>query len=99
MVVGRANIGMANEGHILNVLNAHYSHQLAAFFISPEYDSPVHFMAEFAFRHGRVFPAVRRNYSFIRPGSVVYNLADHFKFTACAWPNHGSSPFLRQKKR
>ena len=59
--LGRPNVGVADQGHVLHVLDAHDAEQFAVFFPAPEADAAVDLVAKFLPRHVGLVPAVGRD--------------------------------------
>jgi hypothetical protein len=66
-----ANVCVADEGYILNMLNAHDPGELAIVFVAPERDSIFDFMLEFFLRHVWVVAAIRWDDAFIGLRAII----------------------------
>ena len=69
--VGGADVGVANEGHFVEVLHAHYADDSAVVSFGPEADSGFDLPAQLVARHVGVFPAVGGDDPFVRRSGVV----------------------------
>jgi hypothetical protein len=88
ILVVRANIGVPDEGYVLNLLKAHYTHQGPSFLVAPEHDSIVYFMPEFLRGHIRFCPAIRGDDPLIGLGGVVDDGPNQLEIAVVAESNH-----------
>lgn len=79
---------MADQRDIRDILNAHHPDQLTAFFVTVELHAACKFMAEFRFRHVRLFQAVIRNRATIGAGAIIDDRGYSFKVRIDARANH-----------
>src|SRR5438046_4593361 len=66
-----ANVGVPDECHILNLLDAHYGCQRPGLLVAPEHNTFVDLTPKFLAGHVGLCPAISRDYSFVSLGAIV----------------------------
>jgi hypothetical protein len=79
---------VADEGHILDILNAHYACQAARRFAAPEHDTVFDFMPKLFAKHVRFRPAIRGDDPFISLRTVVDDGPDQLKVAIVTAADH-----------
>jgi hypothetical protein len=83
---------MSDEGDILDLLEAHHSHQEPVFFAPPESDPFSNFVPEFFPGHVRFLPAVLGNHPSVGPGGIVDDFVYGLEFIGGAPADHVALP-------
>src|SRR6267154_528369 len=82
------NIGVADEGNVLHLLNAHHARQHLSLRIAPEHNTIIDFMSQFLPRHIRFRPTIRRNDPLISLRAVVDDAPNQFEIELVTPANH-----------
>jgi hypothetical protein len=85
----RAGIGVANQGYVLDRLNAHHAHQRRILLVSPKRNAVLHFSAQFSPGHIWLRPAIRRDDAFVGVRAIVDDGPDQLKISFVAAVDHG----------
>ena len=76
-LVARQNISMADQGHVLDILDPHYADKPSAIDLATQKaDTGGDLVAKFGFRHVGLMPAIRRDDAAIGLRRVVDDLED-----------------------
>ena len=98
-----AHVGMADQGHVLHVLDAHHPHQSSFLLHAPEHHARVHLMAQLLPGHVGLLPAVRGDHIAVGLGRVVDDFVHGLEVVFLAQADHGAhgsrTPVLRQEGR
>src|SRR5258708_697889 len=88
LLAAGANIGVPDEGHVLDRLNAHYAHQGPGLLVAPEHNAFVDFMPQFLPGHVWLCPAIRRDGPFICIRAIVDDGPNQLKITVVTAADH-----------
>jgi len=91
LLAGGADIGVPNEGHVLDRLNAHNGYQGPGLFVAPEHNTLVDLTPQFLAGHVRFGPAVRRDDSSISLRAIVDDGANQLKIAVVTAEDHKCS--------
>src|SRR5882724_12319960 len=83
-----ANISVANERHVLDLLKAHYAYQRPRLLVAPERNPLIDFMLQFLAGHVRFCPTIRRDDSFVSLRSIVDDAPNEFKVRVVTATDH-----------
>src|ERR1700693_4544468 len=97
LLTADANIGVVREGHVLDLLNAHYAHQFPGLLEAPEHNTIIELTLKFLPRHIGFCPAIGRDSSFISLRTVVSDGPNQLKIAIVTSANHelGNLPARR----
>jgi len=99
ILFGGSHVSMADEGDVLDLLQAHHSHQTAFLLITPKENASGDLVPEIFRGHVGFLPAIRRNHPPVRSGSVIDDFANRWKIIRATRPDHivfpVSVPFSR----
>jgi hypothetical protein len=83
---------MADESHILNLLEAHHSYQEAISFTTPESNPFTDLVPQFFPGHVRLLPAVLGNHPLVGPGGIVDDFVNRLEFIGGTPADHVALP-------
>src|SRR5438105_13457161 len=86
-----ADVGVPNQGDILDGLDAHDSFQCFALLAGPERDAVRDFTTQFLSRHVRFCPAIRRDDAFIGARAIVDDGPDQLNIAVVTATDHAYS--------
>jgi len=93
-----ANISVPNKGHVLHLLNAHYSHQRPALLVPPKNNALIDLMLQFFPGHVQFRPAILGDNTPVSSRAVVDNRPDQLKIALVTLPDHEFSLLLQRQK-
>ena len=100
LLAAGANIGVANERHVLDLLKAHYAYQHPVLLEAPEHNTLIDFVPQFLPGHIRFGPAICGDDPFISLRAIVDNGPSHLKIAVVAAADHEySASFSKVESR
>ena len=88
-----AYVGVANEGYILDLLQAHHTNERPVVLAAPEHNAAIDFVLQLFPGHVRFCPAIFGNRPPIRLGAVVDDGPNRFEVPVVTAANHECSAY------
>src|ERR1700732_1895081 len=82
------DVGVPNQIHVPDLLQAHHSNQLSALLISPERDTVIDFMAQLVLGHVWFRPAIFRDDAFVSARAIVDDGPNQLKVAVITAADH-----------
>jgi hypothetical protein len=89
LLAAGANIGVPNQSHVLELLDAHNACQFPGILVTPEHNTLIDFILQFLPGHVRLRPAVCGDRPFICSRAIVNDGPNHLKVAVITAADHG----------
>src|SRR5260370_30013109 len=92
LLAAGGDVGVPNQSHILDLLNAHHTYQLSSLLVSPERNAVIDFIAQLVPGHLWFCPAIFTHDAFIRVRAIVDDGPNQLKVAVITAADHDRRP-------